>query len=214
MALARNSKIILCSNIKMDREYKNVIDYTESQMVSLCQSNKIAERFGYSYIRHQNVIQSDFTISQCLQANYIAFQNPDYSNKWFFAFIDDVKYISDKTTEISYTIDAFSTFFKSLTLRQCMTIREHINVNDDIAGANTVPENLDLGDEYKINAHLRDIYNRERPDGQGKPCYYIVVASTKDLNNPSNNVGGAIYNGIPTGVRYFYYGINLNPLER
>lgn len=196
----------------MDREYKNVIDYTESQMVSLCQSNKIAERFGYSYIRHQNVIQSDFTISQCLQANYIAFQNPDYSNKWFFAFIDDVKYISDKTTEISYTIDAFSTFFKSLTLRQCMTIREHINVNDDIAGNNTVPENLDCGDEYKINDHLKDNFNSESVEGY--PIYYIVVASTKDLNNPANNVSGAIYNGIPTGVRYFYYGINPNPLER
>ena len=126
------SKIILCRNIKMDREYNNVIDYTEQQMVELCEANKIAEKLGYSYIRHQNVIQTDFTISQCLQANYIAFQNPDYSNKWFFAFIDDVKYIGDKNTEISYTIDSWSTFFKDITLKTCMVVREHVRVADDI----------------------------------------------------------------------------------
>lgn len=207
------SKIILCKDIKMDREYNNVIDYTEEQMVQLCQANKIAENMGYSYIRHQNTIQTNFSINQCLKANYIAFQNPDYSNKWFFAFIDDVKFIGENNTEIIYTIDAWSTFFKSLTLKQCMVIREHINIAEDVEGANTVPENLDLGNEYKVNAHLRDGFNRERPDGEGRPVYYIVVASTKDLNT-LQNVGGAIYNGIPTGVKYFYYGINPNPLER
>lgn len=211
MPRALGSKIILCRNIKMDREYNNVIDYTEQQMVELCQANKIVDNIGYSYIRHQNVIQTNFSINQCLQANYIAFQNPDYSNKWFFAFIDDVKFIGDNNTEISYTIDAWSTFFKNLNLRQCMVVREHINVADDIEGANTVPENLDLGDEYKINAHLRDSFNREIPSG-GRTAYYIVVASTKDLGT-LENVGGAIYNGIPTGVRYFYFGINTNPAE-
>lgn len=211
MPRALGSKIILCRNIKMDREYNNVIDYTEQQMVELCQANKIVDNLGYSYIRHQNVIQTNFSINQCLQANYIAFQNPDYSNKWFFAFIDDVKFIGDNNTEISYTIDAWSTFFKNLTLRQCMVVREHINAVEDIEGTNTVPENLDLGDEYKVNAHLRDSFNREIPSG-GRTAYYIVVASTKDLGT-LENVGGAIYNGIPTGVRYFYYGINPNPLE-
>lgn len=206
------SKIILCKDIKMDREYNNVIDYTEEQMVQLCQANKIAENMGYSYIRHQNTIQTNFSINQCLKANYIAFQNPDYSNKWFFAFIDDVKFIGENNTEIIYTIDAWSTFFKSLTLRQCMVIREHINVAEDVEGANTVPENLDLGNEYKINAHLRDGFNRASVSDNISP-YYIVVASTKDLNN-LENVGGAIYNGIPSGVRYFYYQIDYNPVER
>lgn len=132
MPRAIGSKIILCRDIKMDREYNNVIDYNESDMVALCQANKIVDKLGYSYIRHQNVIQTDFTISQCLQANYIAFQNPDYSNKWFFAFIDDVKYIGDKNTEITYTIDSWSTFFKDITLKTCMVVREHVRVAEDI----------------------------------------------------------------------------------
>ena len=155
MPRAIGSKIILCRNIKMDREYNNVIDYTENQMVELCQANKIADKLGYSYIRHQNTIQTSFSISQCLQANYIAFQNPDYSNKWFFAFIDDVKYIGENNTEIIYTIDVWSTFFKSLTIKPCFVVREH--VNDDTIGLHTIPENVEMGD-YKIN--ILDYYNK------------------------------------------------------
>ena len=36
-----NSQVILAKNIKIDRSYKNVLTYTESQMLSLCQTNAI-----------------------------------------------------------------------------------------------------------------------------------------------------------------------------
>lgn len=41
MARTDTSKIILCKNIKLDREYKNVLDYTEQQMLALCRANKV-----------------------------------------------------------------------------------------------------------------------------------------------------------------------------
>ena len=33
-----NSKILLCKNINVDKNYINVLDYSESQMLALCQS--------------------------------------------------------------------------------------------------------------------------------------------------------------------------------
>lgn len=42
--------------------------------------------------------------------------------------------------------------------------------------------------------------------------YYVVVASTIDLYN-DNNVYCAIYNGIPTGVRYFAFAIDYSDPE-
>ena len=140
-----NSKIILCKGIKVDKDYNNVLSYSESQMLSLCNSNthKIAERSNYSFLRTTNSIYVDFTYSQCLQANYIAFQNPDYSNKWFFAWIDEVIYKSDKNCEITYTIDAWSTWFDKWSTKPCFVVREH--VNDDEVGKYTFPENVELG---------------------------------------------------------------------
>lgn len=139
-----NSRIILAKNIKMDRQYVNVLNYTEQQMVALCEQNIVVQASNFSFIRSTQSIQVQFTYEQCLQANYIAFQNPDYSNKWFFAWIDEVIYKGNLNTEIRYTIDSWSTWFDKWTSKPCFVQREH--TNDDTIGANTLQENLDIGD--------------------------------------------------------------------
>lgn len=159
-----NSKILLVKNIKIDREYTNVLSYSEIQMLELCQANLVAQADNYSFLRTSGSIMVAFTYSQCLQANYIAFQNPDYSNKWFFAWIDDVIYKGNENTEITFTIDAWSTWFSKLQVTQSFVVREH--VIQDIAGKYTQPENLEVG-EYKVISHLRDSYNREKPEQTG-----------------------------------------------
>lgn len=146
----RNSKIILCHNINLDRDYVNVLDYTENQMLTLCNENKVAESNTFSFIRQsRNRIATSFDYSTALQANYIAFQNPDYSNKWFFAFVDDVIWKGENNTEIVFTVDSWSTWFCETTIKSCFVSREH--VNDDTIGLHTVPENLDVGEMISDN---------------------------------------------------------------
>ena len=139
-----NSRVILSKNIKMDREYVNVLSYSESEMVTLCLQNKVIESSNFSFIRANKSIQVPFDYGTCLQANYIAFQNPDYSDKWFFAWIDEVIFKGESNTEIKYTIDSWSTWFDKWTKKPCFIQREH--TNDDTIGANTLQENLDVGD--------------------------------------------------------------------
>lgn len=139
-----NSKILLVKNIHIDRQYTNVLSYSEAQMLELCQANLVAQADNYSFLRPTGSIMSGFTYAQCLQANYIAFQNSDYSNKWFFAWIDDVIYKGDKKTEITFTVDAWSTWFDKWTSKPCFIQREH--TNDDTIGSNTIQEYLDVGD--------------------------------------------------------------------
>ncbi len=205
----RNGQIIMCKNIKLDRNYNNVLNYTEAQMLSLCRANQVASASNYSFIRERGTIKTHFPYAQCLQANYIAFQNPDYSNKWFFAWIDNVDYKSDGCGELSFTIDEWSTWFNKVTLSNCYIIREH--VSDDTEGLHTIPENLDTG-EYKVISHLRDSFNREKPVETNVSGYYVVVASTIDLRN-DNNVFAGIYDGIPSGVKYFAFQINYSDPE-
>ena len=139
-----NSKILLVKNIHIDRQYTNVLSYSEAQMLELCQANLVAQADNYSFLRPTGSIMAGFTYSQCLQANYIAFQNPDYSNKWFFAWIDDVIYKGDKNTEITFTVDAWSTWFDKWQKKTCFINRQH--TNDDTIGLHTIPENLDVGE--------------------------------------------------------------------
>ena len=143
--MARESSIIIAKNIKLDNTYKNVLSYNQTQMLNLVNTNKVASATNYSFIRQeQNMVQVGFAYSTICDANYMAFQNKDYNNKWFFAFIKDIQYVSNSCVNIIFDIDVWSTFYSDLTINKCFVEREH--VNDDTIGLHTVPENLNVGD--------------------------------------------------------------------
>lgn len=201
-----DSKIIIANNIKMDRDYNNVLSYSEANMLSLVQANQVASANNYSFIRkNKNRISTHFTYSQCLQCNYMAFQNTDYSSKWFFAWIDEVIYKNDGATEIVYTVDEWSTWFDYWQKKPCFIVREH--VNDDTIGLHTVPENLSVDE---VIAETIDEYNNF------SDCY-IAVATTyepassqyKDGDNNWQSVntypGPKLYNGQVFGDAVFLF---------
>ena len=188
--MSKNSKIILSKGIKLDRSYKQVLGWSESQIVQLLLSNNhlVASQENYSFLKEKGTIKVQIPYSTCLNANYIAFQNPSYSNKWFFAFIDKVVYLSELTTEIYYTIDIWSTWWDYWSTKACFIIREH--VDDDTVGINTIPEGLEHG-PYKVdNVYIDNIFTGS---------YYIVVLSNTPgltpTDGPYTNLGGAIING-------------------
>ena len=143
-----NSRVILAKGMKMDREYNNVLSFNTNQILEIMQSNShyVNSSYKCSFIggKGANVISCPFTYNDFLISNYIAFQNPDYSGKWFFAFITNIKFVSPGTTQIEFEIDAWSTWFEDWQKKPCYIIREH--ENNDTIGANTVPENLDIGE--------------------------------------------------------------------
>lgn len=196
-----NSKILLVKNIHIDRQYTNVLSYTEAQMLELCQANLVAQADNYSFLSQTGSIMAGFTYAQCLQANYIAFQNPDYSNKWFFAWIDDVIYKGDKNTEITFTVDAWSTWFDKWQKKTCFINRQH--VNDDTVGLHTVPENLDIG---QIVSDFTDNVNELGAES----FYYIVIGSNYDPSDETRYAGIGMYADYPQGCMWFAWLVNRN----
>ena len=194
----RNSRIILCKNINIDREYKNVTSYTTNEMLTLCrsQSHLIRELSDYSFVRVQerNRINTDFTYSECLQANYIAIENPDFSNKWFFCFIDKIEYNSDNATIINFTVDAWSTWFDNWNPRSCLVLREH--VNDDTIGLHTFPEGLETG----------EFTNHDDKVKFGIGSCHAVVCTSEDPFRQTGNYPYNEVNSIPSGLHYFVVG--------
>ena len=140
-----NSQVILCKNIKIDRSYKNVLTYSESQMLSLCQANQVYSNSTYEFLKQdESPMYVNCNYNVAIQCNYMAFQNPNYTNKWFFAFIDSVEYNSTDSVMIHFTIDVFATWFDYWSKLPCYIIREH--TNNDTIGANTIDEGLAVPD--------------------------------------------------------------------
>lgn len=192
----RNGKIILCKDINLDENYINVLDYTEDKMLELCMNKSIARDDHYSFIRKdRKEIQVDFPYEVCLQANYMAFQNTNYSNKWFFAFITDCEYVGDRNTKIKFEIDEHSTWFDYWNPKNCLVVREH--VSDDRIGLHTFPEQIETGD-YICNYY-------EELGGFSVLNSKIVVATSWLPNNTPGIPTTQYYGGVFSGVYYIAF---------
>ena len=209
MTTTLKSEIILCKNIRLDKSYINVLSYTESQMLSLCNSNEhlVAKADDYSFIRTSGNIFTNFTYSQALNANYIAFQNKDYSNKWFFAFIDEVIFQGEENTEIRYTIDAWATWYDKWSTKKCFIERQHELV--DTIGSNLIDENLNVGDVEEEQETIDESYSNEYG-------YWIGIMSgytpTDGQSSGGKNYDGiSILNNVVSGLDLFLFRINDRP---
>lgn len=189
------SRVIIARNIKIDKDYKNVLNYSESNMLDLLlnQNHLVNQDTTYQFINVNNKIRVNFTYQECLQANYIAFQNPYYSNKWFFGWIENVEFKSNNCCEITYIIDAWSTWFSYWEQKPCYVIREH--VSDDTIGLHTIPENLELGD-YVLNARREDF----KPELSNYAICMAVTELPDESVPPYSNHRN--YNGIFGGLYY------------
>lgn len=103
----------------------------------------------YSYIRKENKIVVNFGFDEIATCNYVVFKNIGYSNKWYFAFIKEMKYLNDDTTELIIDIDVMQTYMFDYSVGSCFVEREH--VLDDTLGLHTIPEQLETGEYISCN---------------------------------------------------------------
>lgn len=185
----KNSELILCSGMKMDRNYENVLSYSESDMVSLCRTNKIYEANKYTFLGNNNYIEIECPYDTAMYANYVAFINPNFGNKWIFAWVTDVKLLSPKATRIYFEIDVWSTWYGSFEIGKAFIEREH--VSDDTVGKHTIPEGLETG-EYTCSS-ITSLYT-------GGNTTYICIACTKVPSEISVDSYHTEYNGVYSGT--------------
>ena len=193
--MAYNSRFILAKGINLDKNHLNVLDYSESSMVSLCQSKAVYQGNDFQFIRDTGRISIRATYSQAVTANYIAFQNPDYANKWFFAFIDHVIYKSDSVVEIEYTVDDWATWYSFFTYLECYVLREH--AANDAVGANIVPEDFSYDDIDLI------LYANQSLSVANSVVFCVGVTGAPENSDPV--AGGGIYGRVPAGYRTYAF---------
>ncbi len=150
MYIQPNSMVRLLTNVPLDNTYAHTIyfanktaqqSYFESKTKAGCiLGQQSYQRYAKGVIRLQKLADDIF------DCNYMMFQNTSYGNRWFYAFINNVEYISNTVCEISYEIDVIQTWFFDVTLLQSFVEREHSAT--DVAGDNIVPEPVPIGEMY------------------------------------------------------------------
>ena len=192
MANANISKVYLI-NTPLENDYKNTLYFDSASSQHSYFQSKVVESFmNVSYQRKDYKMRIPKHIDKLAKCNYVMYQNTFYTNKWFYAFITKKEFISEGVTEITIETDVMQTFMFDYEVKTSFVEREH--VKDDAIGLHTIPEGLETG-EYICN-EVETIEN-------GSFCY--VLGFTRDYNDLSKKVGGKIYNGIYSGVKYLAF---------
>ena len=122
------------------------------------------------------------------------YQNTGKTNKWYYAFIEKMEYVSDGRTDIYISTDVMQTYAFDYDIKPSFIEREH--VDDDTIGLHTIPEGLETG-EYIINSKT-SLYSG------GNTCY-ICIAVSQLPDGLSFNTYNRQYGGIYSGVSYIVF---------
>ena len=146
-----------------------------------------------SYQRKDNIVRYPGHIDDLIGYNYCMYKNTTYSDKWFYAFITDMRYSSDSMTIVSIKTDVWQTWWDDIIFHKCFVEREH--VNSDNYAEHTIPENLETG-EY-ITAYGFD--------STAIGTSHLVMGTTISPVDGVTRVTGGIYGGIYSGVKYYVF---------
>lgn len=189
-----SSNVRLLKDIDIDKDYRNTFSWaslTEQTNFFLGKTQNFYTDFSYMRKNEGRPIRIPNKIESMWDVSYLMFQNSNYGNKWFYAFITDMQYVSENVTDVYFEIDMMQTWYFDMDIKDCYVEREH--VSDDTIGKHLVDENLNTG-EY-IQRSTMNV-----PELQDLS---IVISSTSD--NLGNASTGDVYAGVYSGNAYYAY---------
>lgn len=145
-----------------------------------------------TFQRKDGTIRWPGSMEDILEYNYCMYRNKSHGNKWFYAFIEEMTYVSDNMTSIKISTDVWQTWQFDITWKASFVEREH--VVDDTFGAHTLEEGIPTG-EYIVNAF--DEY------GVTNPTSFGIIMQVSDLpaeiwrSSMANRE--RVYGGLPSG---------------
>lgn len=147
-----------------------------------------------TYMRKDGRLYFDASFDTCLPYNYCMYRNDEYSNKWFYAFVSDLRFESNNSCSCQLTTDVFQTWQFDVTLHQSFVERFIPAKQYDTIGRYTYPEGLELGDYISNDAQEVSELKTQN----------LVLGITLKPSNLSVSVNG-IYQNIPTGCAYYSF---------
>lgn len=148
MYIVPNTTIYILNNIPLNKSYEHTVYYpdrdTQAQAFMAYRKYTLTD---YSYQRSQlGTIRVALKYEQLIDCNYLMFKNTNFENKWFYAFITGIGYVSNDVTDVYYDLDVMQTWCYDYEFMPTFVDRQHSKT--DTLFENTQPEGLELGCDY------------------------------------------------------------------
>lgn len=191
----------LLKGVPLDHSYKNTRLFDNaSEQQAFFDKYLFREVENGTYQRKTaGVINIPFIYDEIANCNYICWQNAHVSNKWYYAFILDIKYINPSVSQIMYDLDVIQTFMFDVEYKESYIARQHekrFSYTDDgkklNAYINREVEDLDFGSSYEL-------YSEQAFDFNDLHVGFMVGATTFKVDGNE----GKVASGIPLNLIYF-----------
>lgn len=144
----------LLSNVPLSLNETNQLWFDTVTAQQTYFSGKVSRTYNqFTYQRKErNYVAVETNAELLYNVNYMMFQNSNFANKWFYAYVTEIEYKNHNTSWVYYEIDPFQTWLFELNFKQSFIEREHTpRYNaDGTPVINTIDEGLNYGSEYKI----------------------------------------------------------------
>ena len=173
MYIQPSTEIHILQNIPLNKSYEHTVFYkdAETQATEFLKYEKYMLT-NYSYQRaNLGTLRVELKYENLYNCNYLMFKNNAFEDKWFYAFITGVSYVSNEVSEIYYEIDVMQTWCYDYSFLKTFIDRQHSAT--DALYENTQPEGLELGPNYGF-AEKVSLYPLNVPGD----IYFLILATT------------------------------------
>lgn len=171
--------------VPWNSDLKNVQSYgSRAEQISAIQGLLIHKYEHINIIRRDSDLILKGVNEDLTQCNYLMYQNADISNKWYFAFIDNVQYNSLNSVIISHTIDVWQTYQFDITYYKNLILRAHVAKSTDTVGRWLAPEPISVAPEFE---RKHNVFN----DISWTPQYVLHSTSVYNPNTKKYEYKGS-----------------------
>lgn len=199
MYIEPNTTIKILHNVPIDNTYENTVYYADKD--AQLSGFSAYTKYTVDKLSYQRTGIGSFKIqlayADLYDCNYLIFKNTSFENKWFYAFITGVSYVSNEVSEVYYQIDVMQTWCYDYKFLSTFVQRRHSD--DDELYGNTQPEGLELGSEYSIN-------NSQELSTSDNINYVILTSDIPSLDISNLNCWRShneLVNNVYTGLYVF-----------
>lgn len=182
------TEVHLLKDVPFDNLYSDSRDWDDKVDQQVWFASK--KKNGYSYYNLTPIDLNNEMLLKCnaydiYDCNYLMFKNTNFTDRWIYAFIKNIEFISINCCKVEFEMDVIQTWWFDYVTNDCFVTREM--VDDDAIGANLVPENLETGEYVSNDVESIDF-------SEQSAC---ILAS---LNLSMLPATGSIKNGVYSGL--------------
>lgn len=190
MYIVPNTTIYILNNIPLNKSYEHTVYYPDrdAQAQAFMKYKKYTLT-DYSYQRSQlGTIRVALKYEQLIDCNYLMFKNTNFENKWFYAFITGIGYVSNDVTDVYYDLDVMQTWCYDYEFLPTFVDRQHSRT--DALYENTQPEGLELGQTYGYSTKLT--FSPLNTPTSTDSTYLILATTYSNGSHPKPTAGTGI----------------------